>query len=85
MAFTETEEQETGETPAHKPGEQQEPSVERVPQQKTLSTEQEVQFLSRYQQQPNIKDCLRQMHLGTGYYSAAAALLERHNLRAKPG
>ena len=83
LAFTETEEQETGETPAHKPGEQQEPGVEKVSQQKTFSTEQEVQFLTRYQQQPNIKECLRQMHLGTGYYSAAAALLERHNLRAR--
>ena len=85
LAFIETEEQDSEETPAHKPGEQQEPGVEKVSQQKTLSTEQEVQFLTLYQHQPNIKECLRQMHLGTGYYGAAAALLERHNLRAKPG
>ena len=85
LAAAETEEQDSGEVPADKPGEQQESSVEKVSPQKTLSSEQEVQFLTRYQHQPNIKERLRQMHLGTGYYGAAAALLERHNLRAKPG
>jgi hypothetical protein len=51
---------------------------------KAFSTEQELQFIKCYQRRPNINECLREMHLGTGYYASAVRLLERHNMRDKP-
>jgi hypothetical protein len=66
---------------------QTQPSVETVPGAsqtiKTFTQEEELQFIRLYREQPNIKECLKKMGKGTGYYSAAVALVERFNLRKR--